>query len=55
MKNAMKCYINPIDFQHDIWKLAKQIFDKKWQPDIMIALWRGGANVGVGVYEFLSF
>jgi hypoxanthine phosphoribosyltransferase len=55
MKNAMKCYINPIDFQHDIWKLAKQIFDRKWQPDIMIALWRGGANVGVGVYEFLSF
>jgi hypoxanthine phosphoribosyltransferase len=52
---AEKFYINPVDFQHDIWRLAKQILESGWKPDIMIALWRGGANVGLGVHEFLSF
>lgn len=50
-----KRYISPLEYQHDQWTLAEKIFDSGWCPDIMIALWRGGAGVGVTVHEFLSF
>ena len=52
---SLKYYISPLDFQHDIWTLAKLILSSEWKPDILIALWRGGATVGVGVHEYLSF
>ena len=50
-----KRYIDPLGYQHAQWRLAKSICDSGWRPDIMIALWRGGAAVGVSVHEFLSF
>ena len=52
---SLKYYISPLEFQHDIWTLAKLILSSEWKPDILIALWRGGATVGVGVHEYLSF
>ena len=49
-----KVYIDPKDYLHDIWRLGRQIFDSPWRPDILIALWRGGAIPGVAVHEFLK-
>ena len=49
-----KVYIDPKDYLHDIWRLGRQIYDSPWRPDILIALWRGGAIPGVAVHEFLK-
>lgn len=38
----------------DIWRLAAEVRRGGWKPDVMIALWRGGAPVGVGVHEFFK-
>ena len=39
----------------DSFKLARQIWDSGWKPDVMIALWRGGTPVGVAVHEFFVY
>ncbi|MDD4017279.1 MAG: phosphoribosyltransferase family protein [Kiritimatiellae bacterium] len=50
-----KTYLSANDYLLDSFRLARQILDSGWQPDELIALWRGGAPVGVAVHEFLYF
>ena len=49
-----KHYIKASELLHDSWKLAAMIRASGWHPDILIALWRGGAPVGIAVHEFLK-
>lgn len=50
-----KIYISANDYLRDTFRLARQILDSGWIPDDLIALWRGGAPVGVSVHEFLHY
>lgn len=54
MKSS-KIFISANDYLLDSFKLARQIMDSHWLPDVMIALWRGGAPVGVTVHEFFHY
>jgi len=47
-----KYYLSADEYLGDIWRLAAAIRKSGWKPDILIALWRGGAPVGVSVHEF---
>lgn len=47
-------YINANEYLADTWKLAAAIRRGGWRPDLLIALWRGGAGVGIAVHEFLK-
>lgn len=49
-----KRYLSANEFLSDTWKMAAAIRKSAWKPDILIALWRGGAPVGVAVHEFLK-
>ena len=49
-----KCYIDARDYLRDIWRLGRQILESGWRPDTLLALWRGGAEVGVAVHEYLK-
>jgi len=49
-----KYYLSANEFLHDSWKLAADIRKSGWRPDFLIALWRGGAPVGVAVHEYLK-
>ncbi|HII15711.1 MAG TPA: hypoxanthine phosphoribosyltransferase [Nanoarchaeota archaeon] len=51
---AEKRFITADELQLDSYRLAKQICDSGFQPDFMIALWRGGTPVGCYVQEFLK-
>ena len=42
-----KRYLSGDEYLRDTWRLAAQVRESGWQPDILIALWRGGAPVGV--------
>ena len=55
MPMTKKIYLSANDYLLDSFRLARQILDSGWQPDDLIALWRGGAPVGVAVHEFLYF
>ena len=49
-----KRYLSPNEYQDDVWRLSAAIRAGGWRPDLMIALWRGGAPVGICVHEFLK-
>jgi len=49
-----KVYIDASDYLRDSWRLARQVLDSGWRPDMLIALWRGGAAAGAAVHEFLK-
>ena len=49
-----KHYLTADSYLHDMWRLAAAVRRSGWQPDILIALWRGGAPVGVAVHEFFK-
>lgn len=49
-----KTYLSANDYLQDEWRLAAAIKKSGWRPDILIALWRGGAPVGVSLHEFFK-
>ena len=49
-----KIYIDAREYLRDMWRLGRQILDSDWKPDVLLALWRGGAQVGVAVHEYLK-
>ncbi len=50
-----KTYVSANDYLRDSFRLARQVLDSGWLPEDLIALWRGGAPVGVSVHEFLHY
>ena len=50
-----KHYVSPDDLRKDSFKLGAQVYDSGFQPDFMIALWRGGAPIGCHVHECLEY
>ena len=50
-----KIYVSANDYLRDSFRLARMVLDSGWLPDDLIALWRGGAPVGVSVHEFLYY
>ena len=49
-----KQYLSADEFMLDSWRLAAAVKDSGWKPDLLIALWRGGASVGVSMHEFFK-
>ena len=49
-----KHYISSDELQKDAWRLAARILRSGFRPNAIIALWRGGAPVGIAVQEFLA-
>ena len=54
MASAGKKYISGDEYLRDMWRLAAAVRKSGWQPDLLIALWRGGAPVGVAMHEFFK-
>lgn len=50
----MKYWITPAELQKNIWSLASKVRTSGWMPDVLVALWRGGAAAGVGLHEFFK-
>jgi len=49
-----KHYLSADEYLRDTWRLAAAVRQSGWQPDILIALWRGGAPVGVAMHEYFK-
>jgi len=49
-----KHYLSGNEYLHDMWRLAAKVRASGWKPDILIALWRGGAPVGVSMHEYFK-
>ena len=49
-----KHYLSADDYLRDTWRLAASVKASGWKPDVLVALWRGGAPVGVAIHEFFK-
>ena len=49
-----KHYLSADDYLRDTWRLAAAVKASGWKPDVLVALWRGGAPVGVAIHEFFK-
>ena len=49
-----KTYLSADQFMRDAWRLAAAVRRSGWKPDLLVALWRGGAAVGVSVHEYFK-
>lgn len=54
MSDGCKKYLDAGEYLRDIWLLASKVVKSDWRPDIIVALWRGGAPAGVAVHEFFK-
>ncbi|MBF0287796.1 MAG: hypoxanthine phosphoribosyltransferase [SAR324 cluster bacterium] len=50
-----KTYLSAQGLLEDSFKLACQVLESGFKPTFIIAVWRGGAPIGIAVQEYLSF
>jgi len=50
-----KIYITPDQLRLDSYKLGAKVVNDGFQPDFMVALWRGGAPIGCYIHELLKW
>lgn len=55
MPMVKKIYLDAQQLLEDSFRLGARIVASGFRPTIMIAIWRGGAPVGVAVQEFLAY
>ena len=50
-----KVFIDADELLLDSYRLAAQVIQADFEPSFMIAIWRGGAPIGIAVQEFLQY
>ena len=50
-----KIYLTAQSLLEDSFKLAHQVLESGFKPTFIIAVWRGGAPIGIAVQEYLHF
>jgi len=50
-----KVYLRAQSLLEDSFKLAHQVLESGFKPTFIIAVWRGGAPIGIAVQEYLHF
>lgn len=55
MNPSSKIYLSANEYLQDSWRLARMVLDSDWVPDYILALWRGGAPVGMAIHEFFVY
>ena len=52
---SRKTYLTAQGLLEDSFKLAHQVLESGFKPTFILAVWRGGAPIGIAVQEFLQF
>ena len=50
-----KVYLSADKLLLDSFRLAGRVFASGFAPTVIIAIWRGGAPIGIAVQEFLAY
>lgn len=51
---AEKQYLTAQSLLEDSYELARKVLDSNFEPTFIVAIWRGGAPIGIAVQEFLA-
>ncbi len=52
---ADKLYISAQELLEDAFRLAAKVLQSGFEPSFIVAIWRGGAPIGIAVQEFLDY
>lgn len=52
--SAVKLFISPDELRKSSFKLGKSVVESGFNPNFMVALWRGGTPIGCHVHEYLK-
>lgn len=56
MSEVRKVYIEPEQLRRDSFKLGRALLvEDGFKPEFMVALWRGGASIGMFIHEYLMW
>lgn len=50
-----KIFITAEDLNNDAYRLAVQIYESGFRPDVIVGLWRGGSPVGIALQDCLEY
>ena len=50
-----KIYIQAQDLLEDSFRLADAVKSDGFEPTFIVALWRGGAPIGLAIQEFFAY
>lgn len=50
-----KIYLSAQEFLQDSFRLGMQVLESRFKPTFIVAIWRGGAPVGIAVQECLDY
>lgn len=50
-----KLYLDAQELLEDSFKLAAEIYDSGFRPTFIVAVWRGGAPIGIAVQEYFAY
>jgi len=53
--NSDKLYISSEQLLQDSYELGAKVLASGFRPKVIIALWRGGAPIGIAVQEFIDY
>ncbi len=49
-----KRYLDAQELLEDSWRLGAQVLASGFNPDFIVAIWRGGVPIGIAVQEYLE-
>jgi hypoxanthine phosphoribosyltransferase len=55
MEGQQKQFIQPDELRRDSFALGAKVVKSGFKPDLMVALWRGGAPIGCYMHELFKF
>ena len=50
-----KIFLKAEELLQDSFQLGMNIIDSKYDPTILVILWRGGAPIGIANHELMKF
>ena len=50
-----KLFLNPQQLLEDSFALAAKVYRSGFRPSFIVAVWRGGAPMGIAVQELLAY
>ena len=50
-----KVYVSPDELRRDSYQLGATVLQDGFKPDFMVAIWRGGATIGLCIHELMKY
>lgn len=54
-KMSEKIFVSADGQMRDSFRMAREIMESGWEPDVLVGLWRGGTPIAIAIHEYLVY